>query len=140
MTFDPKRYPANWKALRAATLVRAGNACECRGECDDEHPGGRCLAPNRRTIERHPEAPARWRHPDPSCEPTGEEDWLQPVNVVLTTAHLCQDSRCDDLEHLRALCQRCHLRLDRIQHAASARRARDAKRGQGSLSLEGGAK
>ena len=34
--------------------------------------------------------------------------------VVLTVAHLCQDSTCDDEAHLKAMCNRCHLRYDVI--------------------------
>lgn len=32
--------------------------------------------------------------------------------VVLTVAHMCSDPRCDRPDHLRALCQACHLRYD----------------------------
>lgn len=34
------------------------------------------------------------------------------VEVLLSVAHQCQDPRCDDLDHLLALCRRCHMRLD----------------------------
>lgn len=33
---------------------------------------------------------------------------------MLTTAHLCQDSTCADLAHLRAMCQRCRERLAEV--------------------------
>jgi hypothetical protein len=67
---------------------------------------------------RDASAPARW-------EETTRHD---AVHVVLTTAHLCQDARCDDLTHLRSYCQRCHLRYDRTQHRANAARTRLARR------------
>lgn len=53
-----------------------------------------------------------------------------PIKVVLTVAHLNHQAGDDRPENLLALCQRCHLRLDRHQHAASAARTRAAKRGQ----------
>lgn len=28
-----ERYPADWKAISAAIKARAGNRCECEGEC-----------------------------------------------------------------------------------------------------------
>jgi hypothetical protein len=52
--------------------------------------------------------------------------------VVLTTAHLCQcDPLCGDPEHLKAMCNRCHLRIDvklHVKHARDKRRARVAVR------------
>ena len=36
--------------------------------------------------------------------------------VILTAAHLCHDSHCNNLDHIIALCQRCHLAHDKIQH------------------------
>jgi hypothetical protein len=47
--------------------------------------------------------------------------------VVLTTAHLCRDARCADPSHLRAMCNRCHLRYDQQQHRANAARTRLAR-------------
>jgi hypothetical protein len=53
----------------------------------------------------------------PSGERRGEGvatslEWHE-VEVVLTIAHLCHDPRCDRPDHLRALCQACHLWYDR---------------------------
>lgn len=55
--------------------------------------------------------------------------------VVLTTAHLCQDSKCDDEYHMKAMCQGCHLRYDRGQHSETMAKKKDAKTGQGRLRL-----
>lgn len=112
-------YPAHWSALRLAVLARAGQACECRGECDQVHDrpvAGRCAAPQHAWIVRDASAPARWQ------EETRQTHGA--VQIVLTTAHLCQDATCDDLTHLRSYCQRCHLRYDRQQHLANAARTR----------------
>ena len=46
--------------------------------------------------------------------------------VVLTVAHLCDcDSPCVIPEHVKAMCQRCHLRVDvplHRRHAGQTRR------------------
>lgn len=44
--------------------------------------------------------------------------------VVLTVAHLDHDTTHNEPANLRALCQRCHLRLDAMLHAAHAKEAR----------------
>lgn len=102
-----KRYPANWKELVEQVKKRSGGRCECRGECGlhKDHPGPR------RCTERNGEN-ARWAK----------------GRVVLTTAHLCQDESCGDLEHLRHMCQRCHLRYDSKQHQKNARETRMKKK------------
>ena len=42
--------------------------------------------------------------------------------VILTVAHLCNcDPPCTNPAHVRAMCQRCHLRTDRKLHAAHRR-------------------
>jgi len=63
-------------------------------------------------------------------------DWEEIRAVVLTVAHLDRDPSGDDPARLRAMCQRCHLRYDRAQHAASAARTRAARDGQADLFKE----
>jgi hypothetical protein len=116
-------YPAHWPALRQAVLARAGEACECRGECGSAHHWegrNRCGAPHQGWIVREAHAPAWWCQ----VERPGTPRPGGAVRVILTTAHLCQDATCDDLTHLRAYCQRCHLRYDRVQHRRNAARTR----------------
>jgi len=50
------------------------------------------------------------------------------VKVVLTCAHLDHNPANNDESNLRALCQKCHLRHDQPQHAASRKRTRLANR------------
>jgi hypothetical protein len=50
--------------------------------------------------------------------------------VVLTIAHLDHDIGNNDDGNLAALCQRCHLRYDAKQHAATAKATREVKSGQ----------
>lgn len=137
MTFRAERYPAEWPSIRAAIRARAGERCECTGECGDAHEGGRCNVPNGATIKR---CGAAWREHngctlcaagDPSCKVT---------LVVLTVAHLDHDEANNDHTNLAALCQRCHLRHDaadnarrRRENKAAAREAEVAALGQGSL-------
>lgn len=103
----PKRqYPPNWKALSAKIrFERAKGQCECITECK-LHPDHRCFE----------------RNNEPALFAKGK--------VVLTVAHLCQDSSCDDENHLRAMCNRCHLVYDVDFHKANARRTRATKNGQ----------
>jgi hypothetical protein len=119
MPFHRERYPAHWDILSASIRSeRAGNRCECTGECGlhRTHPGPR------RCTERNRE-PAQWAK----------------GRIILTVAHLCAcDPLCADPAHLLALCQRCHLRLDstlHAQHAAETRRARREMSGQFSFFL-----
>ena len=89
-------YPANWDAIsERIRLSRAGNRCECDGECGSGHVG-RCIA-HQGGI--NPETNSK---------------------VVLTVAHLDHDpTNCQD-SNLKALCQRCHNNYD-ADHRVSTR-------------------
>ena len=147
-----KLYPprAEWERIRERVLERAGEnqsrpACECRGECEVvEHNGGRCDAPHGALVVRtHHQVPGfveveSWRehHHTGACmgEPCESSEMGSPVvRVVLTISHLDHDPTNNDLENLRAFCQRCHLRYDRHEHAKNARATRAKKAGQGGL-------
>ena len=95
------RYPKNWREISAAIRGdRAGNRCECEGECGHDH-GGRCAAMNGKA------------HPV-----TGSK-------VVLTVAHLDHTPENVSDENLTAMCQRCHLAYD-AEHHRQTRRDRRA--------------
>lgn len=113
---DLKRYPADWPAISRAIRKRSGGQCECEGECGRH--AGRC--------------PARQGDPLRSAIRF----------VVLTCAHLwrgpCADHdaaglKCGDPEHLKAMCQACHLTYDRPHHVRNARRTRFLRRASGDL-------
>lgn len=157
------RYPKDWKAIRAAVLERAGHRCECRGECGSEHAPwggltgpdgvrrtgirGACRAPHGQLIVRDPLAPAYWeRHDECPCDrdcTCGEdcdqnpvcapEDRCLAVRVVLTIAHLNHTPEDNDMDNLRAFCQRCHLRYDAEHHKANAATTRHRRRASGDL-------
>jgi hypothetical protein len=97
------RYPADWKAISAGIRERAGDRCECLGECGRGTHEGRC--PNRQYGVAYG---------------TGSR-------VVLTTAHLDHQPENCDPANLRSFCNGCHLHYDRQHHnetAAATRRAR----------------
>jgi hypothetical protein len=116
-------YPPNWAVLRAMVRVRDEDCCSCIGYCGSDHDG-RCGAPNHARIVRDPGHKARWWLARDAPWSSDSATPRKVVRVVLTVAHLCQDSRCDDLTCLRALCQFCHLRYDARQHARTAARTR----------------
>ena len=114
-----ERYPKGWHEIsQRIRFERAQGRCECKGECGIEHANdvslydfdGRCEAQHGKS------------HP------------VTGSNVVLTTAHYPDHSpeNCAD-DNLLAMCQRCHLALDKLSHAITRRETRDRARGQGGL-------
>lgn len=93
------RYPKEWKSISSRIrFERAGNRCECQGECARGH------------TER--------------CDMVNGGQSVTGARVVLTVAHLNHTPEdCRD-ENLRAMCQACHLAYDRDHHAESRRRRR----------------
>lgn len=110
MPWDRKKYPANWEEIVEEIRLRSGNRCECVGECGlhKTTPGPR------RCMERH----------------GSEAVWAKGL-VVLTTAHLCDcDPPCGNLEHLKHMCQRCHLRVDVKLHQRHRKENHEKRVGQ----------
>lgn len=103
-------YNAHWRTvIRPRILERSlglsGFAqCECTGECGLVHGECRC------------------------DEVEGFDAKAFKGPVVLTVAHLDQDPANMDESNLRALCQRCHNRLDASTRALNASRTRGKKR------------
>ncbi|WP_078316022.1 hypothetical protein [Mycobacterium sp. D16Q16] len=97
------RYPKAWSLISGRIReVRAGNRCECVGECGRGTHAGRC--PNR----------------------NGEDAYGTGSTVVLTVAHLNHTPEdCRD-ENLRAMCQGCHLHYDAEHHAQTRQRTHTA--------------
>lgn len=111
-------YPADWKQVSKRVRERAGNRCECMGECGlhKDHPGPR------RCVEMNGQ-PAKWAK----------------GKVMLTAAHLdaaggpctCKadtGKKCGIDSHIKAMCQRCHLRMDMPHHVINARNTRAKKK------------
>jgi hypothetical protein len=138
-----KRYPSNWRELVAAVHARSGGRCECMGECG-LHGGERspsCAEGSHEECHWPISCPCSC-HDLPGAERSTRcterngypADWARGT-VMLTTAHLCHDETCANLEHLRHLCQRCHLRYDQPLHQAHALETREARRRAGTLGL-----
>ncbi|HEX2679551.1 MAG TPA: hypothetical protein VHM19_23035 [Polyangiales bacterium] len=130
-------YPRDWPAISKRIRERAANRCECTGQCGDEHDQAgapRCCAANGELVLRDPKRPARFAYHAPcgGCA-GGDPDCARAVRIVLTVAHLDHDPTNNADSNLLALCQRCHLRLDRHEHAKNARQTRRARKAAGEL-------
>lgn len=99
------RYGPDWPAFSAAIRFRrAHGRCECTGECG--RPADH-LGPDPIEREDLPRVRCVNHHGLPAYG-TGSK-------VVLTVAHLCHTPECR--EHVKAMCQGCHLHYDRDHHA-----------------------
>lgn len=88
MPIDRDKYPRDWDQISyRIRKERALDRCECTGQCGLHE--GRCEA---RNAEPHP---------------------VTESKVVLTVAHLDQDTFNNVDSNLLAMCQRCHLTYDR---------------------------
>lgn len=88
MPIDKDKYPKNWGLISLRIREeRALGRCECTGQCGLHD--GRCTAIN------------------------GEPHPVTESKVVLTVAHLDQDTYNNVDNNLLAMCQRCHLTYDR---------------------------
>lgn len=113
-----KRYPKDWPAIsKRIRFERAEGRCECTGECGIEHAGD----PSEYDFDGRCEALQGAAHPVTSSI------------VVLTVAHLDQQiENCDD-DNLKAMCQRCHNRLDGPHRRAGTRARLKATMAMGDL-------
>lgn len=130
MPVDYKLYPANWfTEIRPAVLTRADHKCErCglrnysvghrtgRGEFIGVHgnitldlAGEGLLYPS---LERLTHREAR----KIADGLNSLEEGVHYIVIVITVAHLDHNPANNDMDNLRALCQRCHLGHDRIDN------------------------
>lgn len=139
------RYPTNWRVISEGVRERAGQRCECTGQCGDDHERSstilppikqnpaRCGAPNGVHVLRHKIERWRWctaivfeQREVASMEP---DDWAdKSIKIVLTVAHLDHTPEHCEEDNLLAMCQFCHLRMDRDQHRKTAAETRRAQR------------
>ena len=119
------RYPENWKQLRAAVLERAGHRCEGSPAYPD------CRVPNGayRVCSSSQWSMSEYAALDMAGGVTDEVS-----KIVLTIAHLEHDElETQDIDRLRAWCQKCHLTYDAKHHAQNARATRHGRKAIGEL-------
>ena len=116
-----KRYPKDWRAIRAAIFERAQGRCEFCGVphgawiVRDHGPTGATFtlvstgAVHDATTGQHLGYAQRSDYAD-----------RQRTLVILTTAHLDHTPEHNDPANLRALCCRCHLLWDADHHRQTA--------------------
>lgn len=133
MPVNKKDYPSNWPELTREVKAAAGWRCEW------------CNAPHKAVIRRKSSHdPAGWTAVEkvinkPSIpfqidlrrrwESTANMSWARLryhglTRIILTTAHLDRNTKNNARENLAALCQRCHLQYDILQHIANRRYGR----------------
>ena len=81
-----------------------------------------CGVPNGSVIVRDLADPVRWQLAD-----SAPDGGVRRVRIVLTVAHLDHTTTNNADDNLASLCQRCHLRYDRFEHGANARRTRQRR-------------
>lgn len=130
MTINKANYAPDWDDIALAIRERAQDKCE------------HCGLSNGLLINRSSADSSKYIYYDSAddvwCYPDG--DWIKlseipdeywdndPVRIVLTVAHVDQDTRNDDPANLLALCQRDHLNLDRAHNLVKAKRTRLANK------------
>lgn len=118
MPIDYKKYPPSWKTeIRPAILERAKHCCE---QCGLKNHAVGYRNSEGMFIECH-----AWLYNESKVTPDGHK----VIKIVLTIAHLDHDITNNDPANLRALCQKCHLSLDKDQHRQSSRKTINKKKG-----------
>jgi heterodisulfide reductase subunit B len=132
-----KLYPKNWKTeIRPAILKRANNCCE---ECGlkNYEIGYRDIAGyfyGYQLIEDLLERKGYdiFCHELKNCY-DNKGNPTKPIKIVLTIAHLDHNIDNNDYSNLKALCQKCHLSLDKNQHRNNSKQTIEKKKGLQSL-------
>jgi 5-methylcytosine-specific restriction endonuclease McrA len=98
MPADYRRYPKQWREISQKARRLAGNRCEL------------CSAPNLTFVVRDSSTLHPWRYAVHQVPAAGR------TKIVLTVHHIDGNPANNSRHNLIALCQRCHLRLDRERH------------------------
>jgi len=133
MPCDYKKYDPSWKTeIRPAILERAGHKCE------------ECGVGNKLWGYRDREGKFYSSQLIEDCLENngldlfegilsncfdGKGNPTKPIQIVLTIAHLDHNISNNDPLNLKALCQRCHLKLDSTHHKRNSRQTRNDKKG-----------
>lgn len=133
MPIDYKKYPKNWKTEIVPTVRKRSHGF-CEGDAETGYDGeGRCNAPHLEYIARRNDAPHEW-----VLLAERDEDYSPGHRCILTVAHLDHDEEnpTPNIDRLRDLCQRCHLRYDATEKARRVRVKRDHRAGQSTMEFE----
>lgn len=121
MPIDYNKYPPNWKTeIRPAILKRANNCCEFCG-LENYAIGYRDQKDIWHNIEMSFAG-------DIDAEDAKDMGY-KVIKIVLTIAHLNNNINDNSAENLKALCQRCHNRLDADYRKSNRKKNRVKKLG-----------
>lgn len=134
---DWSKYPPNWKSeIRPAILERDGHKCKkcqvpnkaivCRGEWNG-------IAVYQNDDGQIFDAETGHFMTDSYVGDVFTNESQRITKIVLTIAHLDNDVNNNNYANLAALCQRCHLHLDKEQHMVNSRETRERKKKQTKL-------
>lgn len=123
MPINKKDYPPNWDAIAKEVKTAAGWQCEW---CGAKHKS----IIQRKENGQYVEVLVVWeqalqRHVDTEKLSAQRLQFHGLTKIILTTAHLDRSTKNNAMENLAALCQRCHLSHDILQHVANRRYGRD---------------
>ena len=133
------RYPANWNAIRAGILERAGHRCEQCGlpnyiwvlRGDGDHKGftlvlGTGTHKRVTTLSNVSFKCNKTGLPVPG--PTEFKRKKSLTRIVLTLSHQDHIPENNEASNLKAFCQSCHINYDLDFHQANAAATRAAKK------------
>ena len=135
MPIDYKNYPSNWKSeIRPAVMKRAKYHCEfCGvknytvGYYDKDKVFIRAGGNQYQDAAGNGEF--NYRDAKELADFNNELDLDKYIVIVLTIAHLDHNIENNDLNNLKALCQKCHLNYDKKHHMKNSRETRIKKMG-----------
>ncbi len=118
MRWNRSNYVEEHEEIRRWIQGRAQDLCEW------------CTAPNH-VFGFHNKEGDFYLAPGPGPVPSAEDSpGYVAKKIILTMAHLDQDTRNNDPENLAFLCQRCHLNHDRPHNLVKIGEARDRRHNQ----------
>lgn len=140
MPVDYSSYPSNWKTeIRPDILLRAEDCCEqckvknkqyvCRGKWWNDKSGNE--------IDVYQDEDG-YIFSAINGEKIGQSyvgdvftnEKQKGTKIVLTIAHLDHDTTNNEYSNLKALCQKCHLSLDKELHMANRKETNRKKKKQ----------
>jgi hypothetical protein len=110
MSVDYKNYPVNWEEIRGRVLKRAKNRCEVCGVLNHAEIYRDCYG---RYFYKHE---IKKNFVNPKIPPL-----LKKIRIVLTIVYFEHGYYKDDSD-VKAVCQQCYLRFNKIFHKKKRRK------------------